>query len=234
MLFPYGPTGDYVDYVDHVAGPTGGRTTAPPPTPDCPARPRCRPPRPRARASTTSSADPRVDRRLPAPRQSRPAPARTAPGAPCSGPRGEFRRGRAGARSRGRSGAAVYPAAGPSRLDVGWPSGRPRGQGGVSGIPIGTAAVGLPAGVGVHPNVHSQVRINVHGLRSASSWWGRWGHPRRHGAGQDPPSRAPCGRRVAMGLRPTLDCGTRPGVGWLSDAPSAAASACCARSRVPG
>jgi hypothetical protein len=76
-------------------------------------------------------------------------------------------------------------------------------------------------GVGVHPNVHRSVQPKAHHFLRASSRWGRRGHPLRQDAGQEPPSRAPYGRRHAMGLRPTLDRGPCPGGGWLSGGPGA-------------
>lgn len=57
------------------------------------------------------------------------------------------------------------------------------------------------------PNVRRSVQLKGHQLPGASSRWGSRGRPLRQDAGQQPPSRAPCGRRHATGLRLTLDRG---------------------------
>ncbi|WP_055494996.1 alcohol dehydrogenase catalytic domain-containing protein [Streptomyces sp. TP-A0356] len=86
---------------------------------------------------------------------------------------------------------------------------------------LASAAGAEVTAVGVHPSVHRSVQPKQHHLPRASSRWGRRGHPLGQDAGQEPPSRAPYGRRHAMGLRPTLDRGPCPGGSWLSGGPGA-------------
>ncbi|GLX22464.1 hypothetical protein Slala02_57670 [Streptomyces lavendulae subsp. lavendulae] len=79
-------------------------------------------------------------------------------------------------------------------------------------------------GVGVHPNVASEVQRYVPALKVVVRRLGSRGHPTSQGAGQDGPSRAPYGRRCAMGLRPTLDRPPCPEAVWLSAGPGLAAA----------
>lgn len=78
--------------------------------------------------------------------------------------------------------------------------------------------------VGVQVNAASEVQRYVPTLKVVACRSESRGRPVSQGAGHDGQSRAPYGRRYAMGLRPTLDSPPCPEAGWLSAGPGPVAA----------